>query len=265
MKVKNKNDRVLRPIYPCCGTEALYKRKMYELIDEMSASVMYWLSAAYRRNEPVLAQDAVPASELRDAIRKLVRRWQKRFNQAAPKLAKWFALSLADRSDKQLQSILRKGGFSVKFKMTRAQRDILHAAVHANVSLIKSIPQKYLNEVEGMVMRSVQTGRDLQSLQSDLLKNYKITKRRAALISRDQNNKTTAALIRVRQEELGITQAIWLHSGGGRHPRPTHVRNSGKKYDVTTGWFDPAIKKFIWPGTEINCRCVSKSIVPGFS
>ncbi len=263
--MKNKNDRILSPIHPCCGTEALYRRKLYQLIEEMRNSIEYWLSAAYKANEPVLAQDAVPASELQNAIRKLTRRWQKRFNWAAPKLAKWFALSLADRSDKQLASILRRGGFSVKFKMTKAQRDILHATVHANVSLIKSIPQKYLNDVEGMVMRSVQTGRDLQTLQKDLLKNYKLTKRRAALITRDQNNKVTSALVRVRQIELGINKAIWVHSGGGNHPRPTHVKNSGKQYDVNKGWFDPHEKKFIFPGELINCRCVSRSVVAGFS
>lgn len=262
---KNKNERILPPINPCCGTEALYRRKLRKLVEEMHASIIYWLSAAYRANEPVLAQDAVPASELQKAIRKLIRKWQKRYNNAALDLAKWFALSTAKRSDAMLAAILRKGGWSVKFKMTKAQRDILHATVHENVSLIKSIPQQYFGKIEVMVMQSVKTGRDLQQLQKDLLKNFAVTKRRAALIARDQNNKATAALIRVRQDELGITEAIWLHSGGGRHPRPTHVRNSGKRYNVKTGWLDPAINKYIWPGTEINCRCVSRSVVPGFS
>jgi SPP1 gp7 family putative phage head morphogenesis protein len=141
----------------------------------------------------------------------------------------------------------------------------MRATVNANVALIKSIPQQYLHQVEGMVMRSVQEGRNLGDLSKDLQKQFGVTKRRAALIARDQNNKATAALSRVRQLDLGIEQAIWMHSGAGKHPRPTHVRNNGKKYNIAKGWFDPAVKRFIHPGTEIDCRCVSRPVIPGFS
>ncbi len=70
---------------------------------------------------------------------------------------------------------------------------------------------------------------------------------------------------RVRQVELGITQAKWRHSMGGKKPRPTHLANNGKLYDVARGWYDPAVKKHIFPGELINCRCVSISVIKGFS
>jgi len=35
------------------------------------------------------------------------------------------------------------------------------------------------------------------------------------------------------------------------------------RYNIATGWFDPDARKYIWPGTEINCRCVSKAVIPG--
>ncbi|WP_257785984.1 hypothetical protein [Burkholderia ubonensis] len=41
-----------------------------------------------------------------------------------------------------------------------------------------------------------------------------MTKRRAAFIAHNQNSKATATITRVRQEGLGITEAIWLHSHG---------------------------------------------------
>ena len=72
-------------------------------------------------------------------------------------------------------------------------------------------------------------------------------------------------MTRARQDELGITEAIWVHSGAGKHPRPTHVAMNGKKYDVNKGMWDPAVKRWIFPGEEINCRCISRSIIPGFS
>lgn len=238
------------------------------LIDDMHASIIHWLVASYRNNEPTLipmAQDALPANMLRKTMKELRKRWEKRFDEMAPKLAEYFAKTVSRRSDSSLQRILRQGGVSVRFKPTKVQKDVMQAAVNENVTLIKSIPQRHLDEVEGLVMRSVQRGRSLGELSKELQKRFGVTKRRAALIARDQNNKVSGSLHRVRQLELGIKEAIWIHSGGGKEPRPTHVRNNGKKYDVANGWYDPAEKKFIMPGELINCRCVSRPVIAGFS
>jgi len=252
-------------VHPNCGVESAYRVRLRKLLQEMHDSITYWITAEYRKNEPVIAMDALPANELRRAMRQLAKRWQQRFNEAAPELADYFSKAAAARSDGALKAILEKAGFTVKFKMTKAARDILRATMHEQVNLIRSIPQQYLVDVQGMVMRSVQTGRDLATLTKQLEDTYGVSRRRAALIARDQNNKATSAMIRARQAELGITEAIWLHSGGGKHPRPTHVRNSGKRYDIAKGWYDPDIKKFIFPGELINCRCVSRSVLPSLT
>lgn len=254
----------LRPLHPNVGLRVVYRRKLDALIKAMNDSVVYWLRAAFRADPPRMALDALPAKELQAAVRDLSRRWERNFDEAAPALAEWFARSNRKRTDASLRAILKKGGFSVEFRMTPAARDILQATVNANVGLIKSIPSEYLTQVEGMVMRSVQTGRDLGQLTKDLERQYGVTRRRAALIARDQNNKATSAIQKARQVELGITEAIWMHSGGGKKPRPTHVKNDGERYDVTKGWYDPAVRKRIWPGELINCRCVARSVIPGF-
>jgi SPP1 gp7 family putative phage head morphogenesis protein len=114
-------------------------------------------------------------------------------------------------------------------------------------------------------MRSVQSGRDLQQLARDLQREFGVTKRRAALIARDQNNKATAVFTRTRQLELGMTRAVWMHSHGGKEPRKTHLKMDGRGYDTRRGMWDPAESKYIFPGELINCRCVSKTIVPGVS
>jgi uncharacterized protein with gpF-like domain len=72
-------------------------------------------------------------------------------------------------------------------------------------------------------MRSVQSGRDLVQLTKDMQEQFGVTHRRAAFIARDQNNNATAAMTRARQDELRLNEAIWVHSGAGKHPRPTHV------------------------------------------
>lgn len=256
--------RLLAPIHPNAGVEAEYRRRLQKLIAEMNASVLYFVSAAYRANEPVLAQDAVPADELRKALAKLGRRWRKRFDDAAPDLATYFATDASKRSDFALRAALKKGGFTIAFKPTPTQRDVMAATVQANVSLIKSIPDQYLTQVEGSVMRAVQTGGDLGALTKELTAHYGVTKKRAAFIASDQGNKATAALKKARQTELGIEEEEWVHSGGGKHPRPTHVK-AGKdrvRYKISEGWLDPATGRRIWPGTEPGCRCVGRSVIP---
>jgi uncharacterized protein with gpF-like domain len=264
-------ERLLGAIHASVGIEIDYRRRLQALIDEMNRSALYWIKAAYRKSPPelaeILAEDASPAATLRGAVRRLGRQWQRRFNEASVELAAYFAKEASQRSDQALARILRKAGLSVNFRMTAAMNDVLQATVNANVSLIRSIPQEHFTAIEGMVQRSVQTGRDLATLTKDLEAHFGVTRRRAELIARDQNNKATGSLQRVRQVELGIEEAIWVHSSGGKTPRPSHVR-AGRdrvRYRITEGWLDPAIGKFILPGELVNCRCVSRPVIAGFT
>lgn len=244
----------------------MYQAKLDKMIDDMNASILYFVQAAYRKTPPVMAMDLDPAEAMRRALEKLIKRWQGRFDDAADKLGEYFATSVSKRTDAALKAILKKAGFSVEFKLTKAQRDVLQATVNQNVSLIKSIPEQYLAQVEGSVMRAVQTGMDVGGLAKELRGHFGVTKRRAALISKTQNIMATSAFNRVRQTELGITEAEWHHSSAGKEPRPTHVKAGRDKviYDVNKGWFDPAVQRYIQPGELINCRCTSRSIIPGF-
>lgn len=261
--------RTAAPVRPSPAIAQLYRRRLDTLIGEMTRSVSYWLCAAYRANSPEvaeLAQDELPATTLRRAVARLRLRWTRRFNRLAPDLAAHFATETAKRSDAALRRSLARGGMSVEFKLSSAMRDVLTATVEENVGLIRSIPERYFAEVQGAVMRSVAAGRDMGPLAETLEKQFGVAKRRAALISRDQSNKATANLQRVRQLEVGIREAVWVHSGGGKTLRPSHVR-AGRdrvRFDLDKGWWDPDEKEFVLPGQLINCRCVSRPVIPGF-
>lgn len=208
-----------------------------------------------------MASDASPSATLRAAMGKLSRYWQARFDDAAPELAKYFTLHASQRADGALKSILKRAGFTVQFNLSREANDVLQATIGENIALIKSIGQEHLTQVEGLVMRSVQQGRDLGALTKDLHERHGVTKRRAAFIALDQNNKATATITRVRQQSLGITEATWLHSHGGKEPRQSHLAADGKKFDVRKGMLIDG--EYIWPGQLPRCRCVSRSIIRG--
>lgn len=216
--------------------------------------------------EKIARKLMTPASRLKRVFANLRDKWLKRIDDTAPKLAAYFNTAIAERSKFVLQKALRDGGFSVKFQMTENMRTVYDATIAENVGLIKSIPARYLTDVEGLVMRSVQRGRDLHGLSQELQKRYKITAKRAAFIALDQNNKSSSAITHVRQLDLGIREGIWRHSHAGKEPRPTHVKMDDTKYPLNEGLYDkdPRVKRKVFPGELPRCRCYWQPVVKGF-
>ena len=256
--------KTIAAVHANAGIRAAYQKRLDAAIDEMHRSLVWWISAAYKANEPnTMAQDRSPAAELNLIMKRLARRWQKRFDTLGEEMGRWFAQGAAASTDAGFKAALRKGGLTVNFRMTAAQNDAVQAVMAENVGLIKSVAAEHLQAVQGLVMRSVAGGRDLAVLAKGLEHQHGVTKRRAAFISRDQNAKASAVIIKTRQQECGVTQARWIHSTAGRVPRPSHVKASkdGLIYNVAEGAFIDG--KHIWPGTEPNCRCTCRSILPG--
>jgi uncharacterized protein with gpF-like domain len=257
--------RTLAPVRPNAGIRANYRRRLEALVDMLHASIVHWLSAAYRRSPPVLAQDESPARELHREVRKLTKRWQKRVNDLAPDMANTFASRIKGHTDAALGQEIKNSGLVAKFRLTRELNDAFQAVIGENISLIKSIAARHLADVEALVMRSVQHGRDLGELTKALEERYKLTRKRAAFLARDQNNKATSVINRARQLGLGITEAIWEHSAGGNKPRPGHVKagREQKRFDLKRGAYIDG--DWIFPGELPNCRCVARPVIPGFA
>lgn len=255
--------KTIRPVRPNAGVEACYRKQLDKQIREMQKSVVYWLTANYKASGAAVAMDASPAVFMCDAMKKLAKRWTKSFDSIAQKLADRFAGDAMKNSDVSLHNALGTAGFTVEFKMTAPMNNALQATIAENVGLIRSIPEKYFTEVEGLVMRSVARGRDLSYLTDELQKRYGITRRRAALIARDQNAKATSVMQAARQQSMGIKQGIWRHSHAGKEPRPSHVKADGKKFDIDKGMYLDG--KWVMPGEEINCRCTWSPVIPGLS
>jgi uncharacterized protein with gpF-like domain len=255
-------EKALRPVRPNAGIGAMYQRKLEALVLAMHESVMYWVKASYRRQAKQFATDANPATELQSTLDSLSKQWEMNFDTGAEELGKWFAQRTRSYSDGTLATILHDIGISVNFKMTAPMRTSYAAVINENVGLIRTIAQQHLGHVQTLVMQSVQNGRDLGTLAQLIEHRYGLTKKRAALIARDQNNKATSTLNRTRQREIGVTHAIWKHSHAGKEPRASHLNADGKRYEIAKGLFLDG--KFTQTGEEINCRCTSQPIVKGF-
>ena len=253
-------NKTARAVHANRGVEAAYRRRLQALVKEMEESVIYWVKAGYRADEPRMAQDETPSELMNRRLEKLSRRWVKRFESMSEKIARWFQEDMFGATDAALFSAFREAGWTVKFKSTPAMNDVAKANVIENVGLIKSIPEKYFTEIQGAVMRGYSRGRDLKQITDDIEHIGGVTRRRAAFIARDQSNKLHGATTDARRKELGITDAIWQHSGAGKEPRPDHVAAHGKQYKIAEGCLISG--DYIQPGELINCRCTSKSVLP---
>lgn len=203
---------------------------------------------------------------LRKALSKWATLWTRRIEKVSTGIARDFAVNNKNATSAAMLGKLAKAGFTVKFKPTPASTSALDAVIAENVGLIRSIPQKFLGDVEVQVWQAVMSGSDLDTLSRDIKAKYGVAWRRAALIASDQNAKAKAAMERARRLEVGITQAEWNHSHAGVDKRPSHVKAGQEKviYDVEKGWWDPDEQRWIWPGVLIHCRCFDRPVIPGF-
>lgn len=260
MKPKYKK---LRAIRPNKGIEMDYRKKLAALIARMQKEAQREILRAYQGEEAQIAADAVPANVLYRLVRGLRDKYQKLFNKKARSLSLWFVNSVDRYTEVALKGALRHYqsekfqqelsdlGLLHDFKRTPALTNTVQSFVHENVNLIKSIPEKYFTEVEGMVMRGIRDGKPFNWVNDEMAKRYGITTRRAVMIARDQNHKATEQLNRTRQLGLGVKRGMWQHATGVKEPRHSHEQANGKIFDLDKGLKIDG--EFIFPGEKINC------------
>lgn len=78
-----------------------------------------------------------------------------------------------------------------------------------NVSLIRTIPERYFSQVEQVVLQGVGDGDRWESIAERLEERYSVSEGVAKVIARDQVGKFYANLNETRQTNLGITHFYW--------------------------------------------------------
>ena len=264
--------RRLKPVRYNAGNMIWYRREMNKMIRAMNKEVSGRMVEILSRHEVAInndmANDALnPVQVIKDAFGMLSEKWVKRFAREAFKLATQMTDKTIKSADRGLQATANQEGFAIRMQWTEAMTQGKDAIIAENVSLIRSIPEKYFTEVEGMVYRSVARGGDRKQLVDELMSSFSkregITLRRAKNIANDQVRKATSSLSAIRQQAAGITHGIWVHSHGGSDPRKLHVKADGKVFKLSEGLpVGDNNGNMVRPGESINCRCTWRVIPP---
>lgn len=159
-----------------------------------------------------------------------------------------------DTSEFQKAQLQRQLRAAVRVEVPLRDRTLgpkLEVFVEDNVRLIKSIPSRYFDEVEGLVLDAVGKGQRWETLAGLLEERFDVSESRAKLIARDQVGKFYGQLARARQTELGVKSYTWRTMRDER-VRDEHAEREGEQFD----WKSPPEDGH--PGEPVNCRCYAE-------
>lgn len=255
-----------KPLTDPDRVEARYRATLERAIEAMTseteAAIRKLWESPINRFAVTSGQDAAPsmAAQARILTNALAAKFTAFFDRLAAPTANAFVAGVDKHAKSNLHQSLSglSGGLSLKTSViTGHTREVLKASVAENIALIKSIPREYFPKLQGAVMRSITTGQGVKTVLEAVQRTGQVTKRRAALIARDQTSKTTTALNASRMAALNVRKFEWLHSSGGKEPRPLHQHQlDGQIFDLDKPpIIDEKTGERGLPGQLINCRC----------
>lgn len=126
--------------------------------------------------------------------------------------------------------------------------------VAENAQLIKSLPAKTIEEIEGIVLRGASSGTLHKDVAKEIAARFNVQKSRAKLIARDQIGKYYAKVNSTRHRAMGIEEFIWRTVGDER-VRDEHQSINGRKFRYPDGAPGEGL-----PGEPILCRCFADPV-----
>lgn len=261
-----KRNKEFKPAQPSKRAEVKYRNALLILLAALKGAILKRLKTFLGLN-PTDAQIIEHTTQILDELRKSdTVNYAKLLSQNVVKAAN------ETNKDRLIQNIQKGTDVDLtNFLGDEAVKGKLDEYVAKNVSLITSVKNDYLNDVEKAIRESyLQNGR-AENLASIIHERTNVSKSRARLIARDQTAKINAELDQARMQALGVKLYIWQTSKDER-VRHSHANMQGVlcRFDDDTVYSKDGGKTWIKreadkpkckPGVEIQCRCFAKAIL----
>jgi hypothetical protein len=228
-------------------------------------------------------QDANYSSKMTELINEITRSTNTRFNQKKlAELIKRIVLKTDRYQSIRFMKAAEYGyGFDIgKLPEFKAYKPFINAVIQKNISLIENLRDETLYKLELSLRTAVQQGKSIAQVRNEIMSAGQITKRRAALIARNEIKSLTSELNVKRAVNAGFTTYEWLTAQDERvrgnpageyaKAKTNHYIMSGMlcKYEDDSVYSDNG--GHTWkkrtakmptgkPGQEINCRCTTAS------
>ena len=233
-----------------------YNTELQKIVMRIKKDVQALLLPAIEESVPEYTADAWPQriQEIIDRLRLMYS--MPTFNYLASQIASRFvrsALGFADRKN-------RGFGIEVFNGESTKLNAYLEAATIQNANLIKSIPQRYLDDVANTVQTGMRAGVLPRSIAKELVEKFGVAERRAKFIARDQAAKVNGEITKQRQLDAGFEFFFWLDADDSRvRHRHRQIANADVGYGKGVyRWDDLPLSDEgtpIQPGQDYRCRC----------
>lgn len=231
-----------------------YNTELQKIVLRIKKDVQALLLPAIEESVPEYTADAWPQriQEIIDRLRLMYS--MPTFNYLASQIASRFVRSALDFADR------KNRGFGIEvFNGNSAKLNAyLEAATIQNANLIKSIPQRYLDDVANTVQTGMRAGVLPRAIAKELTEKFGVAERRAKFIARDQAAKVNGEITKQRQQDAGFTAFKWIDADDSR-VRHRHRVIANKDTGLGIGvyrWDDLPLSDEgapIQPGQDYNC------------
>jgi SPP1 gp7 family putative phage head morphogenesis protein len=110
-------------------------------------------------------------------------------------------------------------------------------------------------------LRQMAEGNSLPDILSQFDGMVEKRKGHAKMVARTQISTFNSLTTKARARNLGIEKAVWVTAQDER-VRPSHVARGGKEFVLSEGSYSSIDGKTLLPGTDYNCRCDYRMIIP---
>lgn len=237
----------LRPIEPPAALGSEVEQAAFTILRATHEEIRARLLPIYEPRPNQTQDDA--SSTIAEALAAVGNAIRRLVVSIAPSMSRW-SVRVEEWHRTRFAANVKAGTGAdvVAFLTGHDAQDQVQAAASWAASLIEGLSDDLRKQVESLTWAAYANQTPRAELAKQLVERIGASKTRARFIARDQTTKLAANLDRLRQQEAGITEYRWRHSGKA-HPRPEHVARDGKIF----AWADAPADGH--PGTEPNCGC----------
>jgi SPP1 gp7 family putative phage head morphogenesis protein len=126
---------------------------------------------------------------------------------------------------------------------------------------IRKMRDETLQQWTSNTLRLMAEGKSLPEVLSQFDNMVEQRRGHAKMVARTQISTFNSLVSKTRARNLGIEKAVWVTSRDER-VRPAHEARDGKEFNLADGSYSSIDGKTLLPGTDYNCRCDYKMIIP---
>jgi SPP1 gp7 family putative phage head morphogenesis protein len=140
-------------------------------------------------------------------------------------------------------------------------RPFTNALIQETSQWAKKLRDDCLAEFTARTLRAMSQGNSIDDIMKEFSGMVETRKNHAKFVARTQIANFNAIMSKNRAQNLGVTEADWLGHDDGRE-RPCHKARNGKRFKLSEGLFSKCDGKWLLPGTDYQCRCKARYVLP---